>query len=106
MTDEELAEDFANNGYAIGCTCSPFDSAKAGFLAGRKSNSKCIADLEEMNADLKQCLDWANERENENVNLIIKIKSLLKEVYEEFGFSELVKIRNDLPLEIQELIGE
>ena len=37
---------------------------------------------------------------------IEKMKSLLKEVFEEYGFSELVKVRNDLPLEIQEIIGE
>ena len=34
------------------------------------------------------------------------MKSLLKEVFEEYGFDELVKVRNDLPLEIQEIIGE
>ena len=37
---------------------------------------------------------------------IEKMKFLLKEVFEEYGFSELVKVRNDLPLEIQEIIGE
>lgn len=106
MTDKQLAEDFANNGYALGCTKRPFDVAKEAFLAGRKSNSKRITDLEEINADLKQSLDWANQRENENVNLIIKMRSLLKEVYNEIGFSELVKIRNNLPAEIKELIED
>ena len=37
---------------------------------------------------------------------IEKMKSLLKEVFEEYGFGELVKVRNGLPLEIQEIIGE
>lgn len=37
---------------------------------------------------------------------IEKMKSLLKEIFEEYGFNELVKVRNDLPLEIQEIIGE
>lgn len=37
---------------------------------------------------------------------IEKMKSLLKEIYEEYGFSELVKIRNDLPTEIQEVIKD
>ena len=37
---------------------------------------------------------------------IKKMKSLLKEVFEEYGFGELVKVRNGLPLEIQEIIGE
>ena len=35
---------------------------------------------------------------------IEKLKLLLNEIYSEYGFSELVKIRNDLPLEIQELL--
>ena len=74
MTDENLAEEFANNGYALGCTKSPFEVAKEAFLAGRQSNSEYAAELEEANADLKQSLDWANERENENVELIIKLK--------------------------------
>ncbi|MBO7714424.1 MAG: hypothetical protein J6S85_12685 [Methanobrevibacter sp.] len=37
---------------------------------------------------------------------IEKMKCLLNEIYSEFEFSELVKIRNDLPLEIQEVIKE
>lgn len=37
---------------------------------------------------------------------IEKLKLLLNEIYSEYGFSELVKIRNDLPLEIQEVIKE
>lgn len=35
---------------------------------------------------------------------IEKMKSLLKEIYEEYGFCELVKIRNNLPTEIQEVL--
>ena len=37
MTDIEIAEEFANNGYALGCTKSPFEAAKEGFLAGLKA---------------------------------------------------------------------
>lgn len=37
MTDMERAEEFANNGYALGCTKSPFEAAKEGFLAGLKA---------------------------------------------------------------------
>ena len=37
---------------------------------------------------------------------IEKMKCLLNEIYSEFGFSELVKIRNNLPIEIQEVIKE
>lgn len=37
---------------------------------------------------------------------IEKMKSLLKEIYEEYGFCELVKIRNDLPTEIQGVIND
>ena len=36
MTDEELAEEFASNGYALGCTKSSFEIAKKSFLAGLK----------------------------------------------------------------------
>lgn len=39
---------------------------------------KRVTELEEMNADLKQSLDWANERENENVKLIRKLKKYAK----------------------------
>ena len=35
---------------------------------------------------------------------IEKMKCLLNEIYFEYGFSELVKIRNNLPIEIQEVI--
>ena len=37
---------------------------------------------------------------------IKKMKSLLKEIYEEYGFSELVKIRNKKQTEIQEVIKD
>lgn len=47
------------------------------------NQQKCITELEQQN---------------------MKIKSLLKEIYEEYGFCELVKIRNDLPTEIQEVL--
>ena len=37
---------------------------------------------------------------------IEKMKCLLNEIYSEYGFSELVKIRNNLPIEIQGVIKE
>lgn len=36
MTDEELAEEFASNRYALGCTKSSFEIAKKSFLDGLK----------------------------------------------------------------------
>lgn len=45
-------------------------------------------------------------REELKEKQIEKMRSLLKEIYEEYGFSELVKIRNDLPTEIQEVIKD
>jgi hypothetical protein len=48
----------------------------------------------------KGALDFAEPLMQQNE----KMKSLLKEIYEEYGFGELVKIRNDLPTEIQEAI--
>lgn len=47
------------------------------------NQQKCITELEQQN---------------------MKMKSLLKEIYKEYGFCELVKIRNDLPTEIQEVL--
>lgn len=32
-----MAKEFANTGYALGCTKSPFEAAKEGFLAGLKA---------------------------------------------------------------------
>lgn len=110
MTDEKLAEKWIAKYTGVdvktqrAIQLQAHKNLKEAFLAGRQSNNKCITELEEINADLKQSLDWANDREKENVNLIIKMRSLLKEVYNEFGFSELVKIRNNLPMEIQEII--
>lgn len=55
----------------------------------------------------KGALDFAVPREKRISELERqnkKMKSLLKEIYEEYGFCELVKIRNDLPLEVQEAI--
>lgn len=86
MSDEDLAEKYAdtvkceweNDTYWVDCR----DEVTDAFIAGRQSKEK------ELKAQIE------------------KMKSLLKEVYEEYGFGELVKIRNNLPLEIQEIIGE
>lgn len=37
MIDEEMAEKFASSGYALGCTKSPFETAKEAYLAGLKA---------------------------------------------------------------------
>ena len=37
MTDNEKAEEFANNGYALGCTKSSFEAAKQAYIAGLKT---------------------------------------------------------------------
>lgn len=37
--------------------------------------SKEIAELKEVNSDLKQSLDWANERESEDVNRIAELEA-------------------------------
>lgn len=82
MTDENLAKEYAReNKRIIECNCHNYDSEKdleKAFLAGRQSNNEYAAELEEANADLKQSLDWANERENENVELISKLKKYAK----------------------------
>ena len=40
MTDNEKAEEFANNGYALGCTKSSFEAAKQAYIAGLKTGRK------------------------------------------------------------------
>lgn len=55
MTDIERAEEFANNGYALGCTKSPFEASKEGFLAGLKAVRKEMwHDLRENPNDLPE----------------------------------------------------
>lgn len=46
MTNEEKAEEYANNGYALGCTKSPFEVAKIAFKDGLEfSYNKCNEQL-------------------------------------------------------------
>ena len=91
MTKEELekeAEEWIRKNskeFITNPKYSPFDYAEAIYLAGAEPREKHIAELESQ---------------------IEKLKLLLNEIYSEYGFSELVKIRNDLPLEIQEVIKE
>ena len=55
MTDNERAEEFANNGYALGCTKSPFEASKEGFLAGLKAaRQEKIHDLRKNPKDLPE----------------------------------------------------
>ena len=91
MTKEELkreAEEWIRKNskeFITNPKYSPFDYAEAIYLAGAEPREKHIAELESQ---------------------IEKLKLLLNEIYSEYGFSALVKIRNDLPLEIQEVIKE
>ena len=53
MIDIERAEEFANNGYALGCTKSPFEAAKEGFLTGLKAGrQEKIYNLKKNSKDL------------------------------------------------------
>ena len=55
MTDIERAEEFANNGYALGCTKSPFEASKEGFIAGLKvARQEKIHDLRKNPKDLPE----------------------------------------------------
>lgn len=55
MTDEEMAEEFASNGYALGCTKSSFEIAKKSFLAGLKVGRETKwHDLRENHNDLPE----------------------------------------------------
>lgn len=62
--------------------------------------------LKQENEQLQQKWLDSEYEKSKLVSQIEKMKSLLKEIYKEYGFCELVKIRNDLPLEIQEVIKE
>ena len=97
---------------------------------GIKRISICISGQPEQIEELKQqaaaknmtvsayIFQLANINKNERQNgeltdkvkeleaQIEKMKYLLNEIYSEYGFSELVKIRNNLPIEIQEVIKE
>ena len=93
MTKEELEKEVEDRGveYAdsIGSTIPKF------------SDNDGYSWLQVEEAYEKGALDFAEPLIQQNE----KMKSLLKEIYEEFGFGELVKIRNDLPAEIQEVLG-
>lgn len=84
MTDEKLAEKWIAEYTGVDAKTQKaiqlkyHKNLKEAYLAGRQSNNEYVAELEEMNADLKQSLDWANERENENVELIRKLKKYAK----------------------------
>lgn len=77
MSDEELAEEFANNRYALGCTKSPFEVAKEAFLAG----SVRLRIQKDLSAAVAQEVSLKRDgREEENRNECIvwrKIKKCL-----------------------------
>ena len=62
-----------------------------------------IVELEAENEQIKNS-DTLCKVIGEQKLQIEKMKCLLNELYSEFGFSELVKVRNDLPTEIQEVL--
>ena len=82
MKDEALADEYCKNEI-------PFDTTECGEKLYTEN-------------DLKQAFIAGNKSKEEQLK---KMESLLKEIYEEYGFGEFVKIRNDLPTEIQEIIG-
>lgn len=75
------------------------DSLKYTISKFSDTEGYCWSQVEQ--AYEKGALDFAKPLMQQNE----KMKSLLKEIYEEYGFGELVKVRNDLPTEIQEIIG-
>ena len=81
MKDEALADEYCKNEI-------PFDTTECGEKLYTEN-------------DLKQAFIAGNKSKEEQLK---KMKSLIEEIYEEYGFGELVKIRNDLPIEIQEVL--
>ena len=51
-----------------------------GCVVGLEYNNKQIAELEETNTDLKQSLDWANERESENIKRIAELEAQIEKM--------------------------
>lgn len=94
MTKEELEKEVEDKGVEYA------DSINYSIPKFSDENGYCWYQVEQ--AYEKGALDFAELLMQQNE----KMKSLLKEIYEEFGFGELVKIRNDLPTEIQEIIGD
>ena len=83
-----------------------FKFAEQAYLASAESREKRIAELEMTVGTLR---NFSNEQATcieELEAQIEKLKCLLNEIYSEYGFSELVRIRNNLPIEIQEVIKE
>ena len=63
------------------------------FESGYEQAEKRIAELEETNADLKQSLDWANERESEDVKRIADLEKENAELKKQPEMSN--KVYND-----------
>lgn len=70
MTDKKLAEEFANNGYALGCTKLPFDVAKEAFLAGLEAGREMaeadLATVAYMQGAERYKPKWHDLRKNPN----------------------------------------
>ena len=99
--DEEMAEEFANNGYALGCTKSPFEAAKEGFLAGRKSNSKQNEELKKYAKLLQDiCTVMGGDIYMVSVGLENRVKVLWDASEEKEGL-KMVKSIEDRLLEIK-----
>ena len=91
MTKEELekeSKDYAKvsiNSYKdclvdIGDKDVLEEAVSEAYLAGAELREKRIAELEETNADLKQSLDWANERESEDVKRIAELEAKIEKM--------------------------
>ena len=103
MTKEELEEEagewLEKEHCKNVCTCDEIKECKEGVRI------RCTS----FDYRKELIVNFAEPREKRIAELesqIEKLKLLLNEIYSEYGFSELVKIRNDLPLEIQEVIKE
>lgn len=77
-----------------------FKKANEIIAQQRDDRDADISILENQIEELEEQLAGQRSKESQ----LEKMKSLLKEIYEEYDFCELVKIRNDLPTEIQEVL--
>lgn len=75
MTKEELEEEATAYALEWGDkTDGTYACCRDAYIACGEPREKRIAELEEINADLKQSLDWADERESEDVKLIEELE--------------------------------
>lgn len=103
MSDKELAEDFANNGYALGCTKSPFEVAKEAFLAGRQSKCKHATELKKLKKYAKLLQDICTVMGNDVYMVSAGLESRVKLLWDASEEKEGLKMVEDIENRLLEI---